>query len=134
MTDKKSASPYLRLKRALRRPNLEAKHELTAEGGRRWGKNLYQPRRSLRGLRLIHDNGDATKKIMTQWLNLSPQVAADSYQLIIASFSLDGEADEMTLKSVIEARRKSSKVEKEISLEQIVDFRSIREVRRELGL
>jgi len=88
----------------------------------------------LRGLRLIHDNGDATKKIMTQWLNLSPQVAADSYQLIIASFSLDGEADEMTLKSVIEARRKSGKVEKEIPLVQIVDFRLIREVRRELGL
>jgi NitT/TauT family transport system substrate-binding protein len=87
----------------------------------------------LRGLRLIHDNGDATKKIMTQWLNLSPQVAADSYQLIVASFSLDGEADEMTLKSVIEARRKSSKVEKEIPLEQIVDFRLVREVRKELG-
>ncbi len=88
----------------------------------------------LRGLRVIHDNGDATKKIMTKWLNLSPQVAADSYQLILASFSLDGEADEITLKSVIEARRKSSKVEKEIPLEQIVDFRLIREVRRELGL
>jgi NitT/TauT family transport system substrate-binding protein len=88
----------------------------------------------LRGLRLIHDNGDATKKIMTKWLNLSPQVAADSYQLILASFSLDGEADEMTLKSAIEARRKSSKVEKEIPLEQVVDFRLIREIRRELGL
>ncbi len=87
----------------------------------------------LRGLRLIHDNGDAAKKIMSQWLNLSPQVAADSYQLIVASFSPDGEADEMTLKSVIEARRKSSKVEKEIPLEQIVDFRLMREVRRELG-
>lgn len=88
----------------------------------------------LRGLRLIHDNGDATKKIMSKWLNLSSQVAADSYQLIVASFSLDGEADEITLKAVIEARRKSSKVEKEIPLEQIVDFRLIREVRRELGL
>jgi ABC-type nitrate/sulfonate/bicarbonate transport system substrate-binding protein len=88
----------------------------------------------LRSLRLIHDNGDATKKIMSKWLNLLPQVAADSYQLIVASFSLDGEADEITLKAVIEARRKSSKVEKEIPLEQIVDFRLIREVRRELGL
>lgn len=87
----------------------------------------------LRGLRLIHDNGDATKKIMSKWLNLSSQVAADSYQLIVASFSLDGEADEMTLKAVIEARRKSSKVEKETPLEQIVDFRLIREVRKELG-
>ncbi len=88
----------------------------------------------LRGLRLIRDNGDATKKIMSKWLNLSSQVAADSYQLIVASFSLDGEADEIALKAVVEARRKSSKVEKEIPLEQIVDFRLIREVRKELGL
>jgi hypothetical protein len=89
------------------------------------------------GRNLSADNGDATKKIMTKWLNLSPQVAAGSYQLIIASFSLDGEADEMTLmtlKSVMDARRKSSKVEKEIPLEQIADFRLIREARRELGL
>lgn len=86
-----------------------------------------------RGLRLIQDNPDATKKIMARWLNQSPQVAADSYQLIRASFSRDGEVDEKTLRAVIDARRKSAKVEKEIPLEQVVDFRLVREVRRELG-
>ena len=70
---------------------------------------------------------------MAKWLDQSPQVAADSYDLIVASFSRDGEADETTLKAVIEARRKSGKVEKEIPLEQVVDFRLAREVRRELG-
>lgn len=88
----------------------------------------------LRALRLIHENGEATKKIMTKWLSLSPQVAADSYDLVVASFSRDGEADEATLKSVIEARRKANKVEKEIPLEQVVDFRLVREARKELGL
>jgi hypothetical protein len=62
------------------------------------------------------------------------QIAADSYELIVGSFSRDGEADEATLKAVIEARRKSGKVEKEIPLEQVVDFRLVREVRKELGL
>ena len=71
---------------------------------------------------------------MSKWLNLSPQVAADSYELVVASFSRDGEADETTLKSVIEARRKAVKVEKEIPLEQVVDFRIVREARKELGL
>ena len=87
----------------------------------------------LRALRVIHENGEATKRIMTKWLSLSPQVAADSYELIVGSFSRDGEADEATLKSVIEARRKSSKIEKEIPLEQVVDFRLVREARKELG-
>ncbi len=87
----------------------------------------------LRALRVIQENAEATKKIMAKWLNQSPQVAADSYDLIVSSFSRDGEADETTLKAVIEARRKSSKVEKEIPLEQVVDFRLVREVRRELG-
>ena len=41
--------------------------------------------------------------------------------------------DDFRLKAVIEARRKSGKVEKEIPLEQVVDFRLAREVRRELG-
>jgi NitT/TauT family transport system substrate-binding protein len=87
----------------------------------------------LRGLRVIHENAEVTKRIMARWLNQSPQIAADSYDLIVSSFSRDGEADETTLKAVIEARRKSSKVEKDVPLEQVVDFRLVREVRRELG-
>lgn len=87
----------------------------------------------LRALRVIHENPEATKKVMVKWLNQPPQVAADSYDLIVASFSRDGEADGATLKAVIEARKKSSRVEKEIPLEQVVDFRLVREVRRELG-
>ena len=87
----------------------------------------------LRALRVIHGNAEVAKRIMAKWLDQTPQVAADSYDLIVASFSRDGEADETTLKAVIEARRKSGKVEKEIPLEQVVDFRLAREVRRELG-
>lgn len=87
----------------------------------------------LRALRVIHDNAEATKKVMVRWLDQSPQIAADSYDLIEASFSRDGEADEATLKAVIETRRKSGKVEKEIPLDQVVDFRLVRELRRELG-
>jgi hypothetical protein len=82
---------------------------------------------------VIHENAEVTKTIMAKWVNQPPQIVTDSYDLIVASFSRDGEADEATLKAVIEARRKSSKVEKEIPLEQVVDFRLVREVRRELG-
>lgn len=87
----------------------------------------------LRALRVVHQNAELSKRIMVKWLNQSPQIASDSYDLIVSSFSRDGEADEKTLKAVIEARRKSGKVEKEIPLEQVVDFRMVREVRRELG-
>src|SRR3989338_3532687 len=87
----------------------------------------------LRALRVIHGNAEVAKRIMAKWLDQSPQVAADSYDLIVAPFSRDGEADETTLKAVIEARSKSGKVEKEIPLEQVVDIRLAREVRRELG-
>lgn len=88
----------------------------------------------VRALRVIQENPEATKRVMVKWLNQSPQIAADSYDLIVGSFSRDGEADEATLKAVIEARRKSGKIEKEIPLEQVVDFRLVREVRKELGL
>lgn len=87
----------------------------------------------LRALRMIQEDSERTKGVMVKWLNQPPQVAADSYELIVASFSRDGEVDETTLKTVIETRRRSSKVEKEIPLDQVVDFRLVREVRKELG-
>lgn len=88
----------------------------------------------LRGLKVIHGNPEMTRRVMVQWLSQSPQIAADSYELIISSFSPNGETDESALKAVIDARRKSGNVEKDVRLEQVVDFRLVREVQKELGL
>ena len=47
----------------------------------------------VRGLRFIHERKEEVIPIMVKWLNQTPDVARDSYDLILPSFSPHGRQD-----------------------------------------
>ena len=88
----------------------------------------------LRGLRVMHERREDTIAIMARWLNQSPEVARDSYDSILPSFSLDGGTVDKTYEFAIEARRASLKSDKAIPLSQVRDLTLLKEVQKELRL
>jgi len=88
----------------------------------------------LRGLRFMHERKEQTVQIMGRWLNQTPDVAKDSYDSILPSFSADGGTSDKTFEFAIESRRATVRADRPVALSQIRDFTLLREVQKELRL
>lgn len=71
---------------------------------------------------------------MTQWLQQTREVASDSYDLIVPSFSPDGGTSDATYQFAVEVRKGAIKSDKAIPLSQVRNSSLLREVQKELGL
>jgi NitT/TauT family transport system substrate-binding protein len=91
-------------------------------------------RASLRGLRFMHEHKEETIQIMVRWLNQSPEVARDSYDSILPSFSVDGGTVDKTYEFAIDARKATVRSDKVVPLSQVRDISLLREVQKELRL
>jgi ABC-type nitrate/sulfonate/bicarbonate transport system substrate-binding protein len=72
----------------------------------------------VRGLRFMHERRDDTIQIMSRWLSQTADVARDSYDSILPSFSPDGSTVDNTFEFAIESRKGT--------VEQTSRFRSFR--------
>lgn len=90
-------------------------------------------RATVRGLRFMHERKEEVIPIMTRWLNQNQDVAKDSYDSILPSFSLDGGTVDKTFEFAIEARKATVKSDK-VPLAQVHDITLLREVQNELRL
>jgi NitT/TauT family transport system substrate-binding protein len=88
----------------------------------------------LHGLRFMHERKEDTILIMSRWLNQTADVARDSYDSILPSFSPDGGTIDKTFEFAIEARKGTIKSDKPIPLSQVRDISLLREVQKELRL
>jgi ABC-type nitrate/sulfonate/bicarbonate transport system substrate-binding protein len=88
----------------------------------------------LRGLRVMHERRDDTIAIMGKWLNQTPDVARDSYESILPSFSFDGGTTDKTFEFAIESRKATVRTDKPIPLSQVRDLSLLRELQKELKL
>ena len=88
----------------------------------------------LRGLRFMHERREETIQIMGRWLNQTADVARDSYDSILPSFSPDGGTVDKTFEFAIESRKATVRTDKPIPLSQVRDFTLLREVQKELKL
>ena len=88
----------------------------------------------LRGLRTMHERRDDTIAIMSKWLSQSADVARDSYDSILPSFSVDGGTVDKTYEFAIESRKATVRADKPIPLSQVRDLALLREVQKELRL
>src|ERR1044071_7018013 len=88
----------------------------------------------LRGLRFMHERREETIQIMSRWLNQTPDVARDSYDSIMPSFSMDGGTVDKTFEFAIESRKATVKTEKPIPVSQVRDFTLLRELQKELRI
>jgi hypothetical protein len=82
----------------------------------------------------MHERRDEVVTIMAQWLNQSPEVARDSYYLIVPSFSADGSTLDKTYEFAIESRKAGAKLDKPVPLAQVRELFLLREVQKELRL
>jgi len=71
---------------------------------------------------------------MMQWLQQTREVASDSYDLIVPSFSPDGGASDATFQFSIDARKGAIKWDKAVPLSQVQNSSLLKEVQKELGL
>jgi NitT/TauT family transport system substrate-binding protein len=90
-------------------------------------------RATVRALRFIRERKDEVVPIMVQWLQQTKEVAAESYDLIIPSFSADGSASDATYQFAVDARLRELKSDKRVPLSQLRDFSLLREVQKELA-
>ena len=88
----------------------------------------------VRGLRFIREKKDEVVPIMMSWLQQTREVAGDSYDLIVPSFSADGGASDATYQFAVDTRLKTLNSDKRIALSQVRDFALLKEVQKELGL
>jgi len=90
-------------------------------------------RATVRALRFIRERKDEVVPIMVQWLQQTKEVAGESYDLIIPSFSADGSASDATYQFAVDARLRELKSDKRVPLSQLRDFSLLREVQKELA-
>jgi len=88
----------------------------------------------IRGLRFMHERKEEVIPIMARWLSQTQEVARDSYDSILPSFSVDGSTVDKTFEFAIDARKSTVKADKAIPLSQVRDFSLLREVQKELRL
>jgi NitT/TauT family transport system substrate-binding protein len=86
-----------------------------------------------RGLRFSKENPEETIKIIERQWKVEPVIARESYQAIIPALNDDGIIGEKQLKVHFDIIRRTEKNIGEISVEKVIDFRLLREVRRELS-
>ena len=91
-------------------------------------------RAMLRGLRFVRERREQTIPIMAQWLNQKPEIAARSYDLIIAGFSQDGTISDATWQALIDSRVQTFGLPRPTSLDQVRDLTLAREVQKDLRL
>ncbi len=82
-------------------------------------------RAMLKAQRFVFENKRETVQIMMRWLEQSPEVAARSYEMVDISWSRDGEISDQDWDRLVEKRR---------PLDEVRDFRLLREAQKELKI
>jgi len=86
-----------------------------------------------RGLRFAKENPEGTIGVIEREWKVEPDVAKESYQAIVKALNDDGIIGEKQLRVHFDLIRKSEKNIGEIPVDKVVDFRLLREVKRESG-
>src|ERR1041385_9207884 len=84
--------------------------------------------------RAVLELKDEVVPIMSRWLQQTKEVASESYDLILPSFSADGGVTDATYQFAVDARLKELKSDKRVPLSQLRDFSLLAEVQKELKL
>jgi ABC-type nitrate/sulfonate/bicarbonate transport system substrate-binding protein len=86
-----------------------------------------------RGLRYAKENPEGTVGVIQKEWKVDLEIAKESYRAIVKALNEDGIISEKQLKVHFDIIRGSEKNIGEIPIEKVVDFRPLREVKRELS-
>jgi NitT/TauT family transport system substrate-binding protein len=84
--------------------------------------------------RYIRTEREGTVQFMMEWQRVDKETAAATYESVWKTFNDDGSLPEKGLRLVVDEAKRVGKVEREISLSEIVDLTILKEAQRELGI
>ncbi|MBI4525034.1 MAG: ABC transporter substrate-binding protein [Deltaproteobacteria bacterium] len=90
-------------------------------------------RAGLKGIRYVQENKAGTVDVIQSWLRIDREIASAAYDLAMKSYSRNGEVSDKGILLSMEFAKITGKIEKDISPGEVVDFRLLREVRKELS-
>ena len=99
-------------------------------------KNPDQIRKVLRGflrsLKAVKRDKREVIEFIGRKFNLEPQVAEEAYGVVLQTLSEDGTVSQQVLQDLLEQVKKEAGIKREIAVGDIVDYRLLREVMREV--
>ncbi len=101
-------------------------------------ENPAQVKRVVRALvracRFIGENRDESARVLMEWGKVERELAYASYDSTVKVVSKDGGIPADGLQLLIDLARKDANLTREVSVNEVADFRILQEVQRELGL
>jgi len=99
-------------------------------------QNPERTRKILRGflhtLKAVKRESKEVTDFISRKFNLEPQVADETYRVVLQTLSDDGTVSQQVLQELLEQVKKEAGVKREISVGDIVDYRMLREVAKEI--
>ena len=86
----------------------------------------------LRALKAVKRESKEVTEFIARKFNLEPQVADETYRIVLQTLSDDGTVSQQVLQEVLEQFKKEAGVKREIAVADIVDYRMLREVAKEI--
>ncbi len=84
--------------------------------------------------RFIREDREGAIRVLVDWGKVAPEDATASYDSISKVFNLDGGMPRDGLLRVIEQVKRESKINREVSLNEVSEFAILREAQKELGI
>ena len=90
-------------------------------------------RAGIKANRYIRGNRDGTIQFIMEWLKVNKDVATATYEGVVKVYNEDPSVCEKGLRVMIEERKTTLKVNREVSLSEVADLSILREAQREMG-
>jgi len=84
--------------------------------------------------RYIRSNREGTIQFLMEWMRTDKDVAGATYEALLPVFNDDGNCPEDGMRLVIDGAKNAAKVSRDVSSDEVVDLRILREAQRELGI
>ena len=88
----------------------------------------------IKASRYIRDNRDGTIQFIMEWLKVNKEVATATYEGVSKVYDEDPSLCEKGLRVMIEERKTTLKVTREIPLSEVADLSLFREVQRQMAI
>jgi NitT/TauT family transport system substrate-binding protein len=87
----------------------------------------------IRSLRAVKEQRKEVVDFIARKFQLEPQVAEETYQVVLQTLSEDGTVSQQALEDLLDQMKKETGVNRKIAVEDIVDYRFLREVTAAMG-
>jgi len=88
----------------------------------------------IKATRYIRSNRDGTIQFIMEWLKVNKEIATATYEGVFKVYNEDPNVCEKGLRVMIEERKATMKINRDVPLSEVADLSLIREAQKELGI